>query len=269
MNPYWGWTRAKSTANRLCSWQESCYLSVIGQGKSANIWLAERGIEMHLRSWCLVLLLISLCGCALQVRGKEVPDAKRYLRLQKLIHRLGSEDFRPTGGESMYPFTYVFRKVRGGEVIRQGEGFVLIRGWQWCLVRRWLDKNTGDPGQRMLIVDRRKRKFEAEVRQWPEGNPKQRWNHWTCIRFPDPEIGRQDLYHWEYYYPEGTEIVVQRSEESNLHRGFAWYENGLLAEITRFTNSFVKYQYEGVKVKRIEYGARKTVSTVVEFRYED
>jgi hypothetical protein len=204
----------------------------------------------------------------LQVRGKEVPDANRYLRLRKLIHRLGSEEFQPTEGEDMYPFTYVFRKAQGGEVIREGKGFVFTRGSQWCLVRRWLDKKTGDPGKRMLIVDRTNRKFEAEMRQWPQGNPRQRYNHWTCIRFPDPHDDRRDLYHWEYYYPEGTEIVVESSEESNLYSGFAWYDNGLLAEITRFSVSFVKYRYEGVRVKRIEYGARNKVSTVVEFAYK-
>jgi hypothetical protein len=163
----------------------------------------------------------------------------------------------------------VLHKSDGGEVIRQGEGFVLIHGSQWCLVRRWLDEKAATPGQRMLIVDRGNRTFEAEMRQWPEGNPRQRWNHWTCIRFSDRHNDSHDLYHCEYYYPEGTEWALHASEKWSFYEVFSWYENGLLAEITRFSNSFVRYQYDGVKVKKIEYGAGKTVSTVVEFRYTD
>ncbi len=218
--------------------------------------------------FCLLSVFV-LISCALPESRKEVsPDPERYIRLQALIHRIGAAGFYPDEGEKLYPFTYAFRKAEGGEIVRQGDGFVLVKGPLWCLVRRWRDPATGNPGQRMLIVDRSQRKFEAEVRQWPEGDLRQRWNHWTCIRSTDPHDDTLDLYDCEYFYPEGTERAIYNAESYIFYEAFSWNEDGLLESITRFSNSFVRYSYEGLKVKRIEFGSHKTISTFAEFTYD-
>jgi len=199
---------------------------------------------------------------------RSPPDRIRYLRLHELIRRIGSAEFTPVHDEKRYPFTYVFRKARGGEIVRQGEGFVLIHGSLWCLVQRWRDAKTGNPGQRMLIFDRNLRKFEAEVRQWPEGNPRQVANHWTCIRMPNPEKEGSDLFNCEYYYPEGTEQLIHNAETWPLYEAFYWNKNGLLERITRFTSSFAAYHYDNLKLKRIEFGTGKRINTFADFTHE-
>ncbi|UCG14560.1 MAG: hypothetical protein JSU72_08985 [Deltaproteobacteria bacterium] len=168
----------------------------------------------------------------------------------------------------MYPFSYVFRKAESGEIIREGEGYILIHGAWWCLVRRWQDNIVGTPGQRMLIVDRKERRFEAEMRKWPEGSPGQRWNHWTCIRSPDPHEADLDLYLCEYYYPEGTDRVIHDSGDWVFYEDFSWNDNGLLESITRYKHSYVRYTYEGLKLKRIEFGRSDTIHTVAELTYK-
>ena len=216
---------------------------------------------------CL-LFLVFLTGCALPESQSEIsPEQKRILQLHALIKRIGSPQFRPEDGERVHSFTYEFRRAAGGEIIRHGDGFVLYKDPLWCLVRRWRDPTTGNPGQRMLIVDRNQRKFEAEVRQWPEGNLRQRWNNWTCIRATDPNDGSLDLYHCKYLYPEGTESTIYNAENYVFYEAFSWNDNGLLESITRFSYSFVRYSYDGLKVKRIEFGNRQTVSTFAEFTY--
>lgn len=217
----------------------------------------------------LIFLLVTISSCPCLKLGEEPsPDRIRYLRLQELIGRIGSAEFRPVKEERMYPFTYVFRKAGGGEIIRQGDGFVLIHGSLWCLVQRWRDDNTGNPGQRMLIFDRSLKEFEAEVRQWPEGSLRQQSNRWTCIRMSHPENESLDLFHCEYYYPEGTEQVIHSSKTWPLYEAFSWNENGMLVRITRFTNSFVAYRYEGLKLKLIEFGRNETINTFADFAYE-
>jgi hypothetical protein len=52
-----------------------------------------------------------------------------------------------------------------------------------------------------------------------------------------------------------------------LYQAFSWNEDGLLERITRFTNSFVRYTYDGFRVIRIEFGSQETVSTFAEFTY--
>ncbi len=216
----------------------------------------------------LVFPLILFACASPKLRTAVPPDQERHLRLQALIHRIGSPDFHPEDGEVLHSFTYQFRKAQGGEIVRQGDGFVFIKDHLWCLVRRWRDPSTGNPGQRMLIVDRKRRTFEAEVRQWPKGNLRERWNHWTCMRFSNPNDESLDLYRCEYFYPEGTESVIHSAENWVFYEGFSWNDNGLLERITRFSNSFVRYSYEGLKVKRIEFGSNKTVSTFAEFVYD-
>ena len=224
-------------------------------------------MKTRLSLYIFLLVMLSSCSC-LRVGEEPSPDRIRYLRLQELIGRIGSKEFQPVQEERMYPFTYVFRKAGGGEIIRQGHGFVLLHGSLWCLVQRWRDANSGNPGQRMLIFDRSLKKFEAEVRQWPEGNPKQNYNHWTCIRFVDPSNESLDLFRCEYYYPEGTEQIVHSSKTWHFYEAFSWNENGMLVRITRFTNSFAAYKYEGFKLKLIEFGSNETIKTFTHFTYE-
>ncbi|MGD8436556.1 MAG: hypothetical protein PVH34_01965 [Syntrophobacterales bacterium] len=224
---------------------------------------------MKARLLFFFILLVTLNSCSITKPDEAPsPDRIRYLRLQELIGRIGSADFHLVQEERMYPFTYVFRKAEGGEIIRQGDGFVLIHGSLWCLVQRWRDASTGNPGQRMLIFDRSLKKFEAEVRQWPEGNPKQRWNHWTCIRFVDPNNKNLDLFHCEYYYPEGTKQVIHSSKGWPFYEALSWNKNGMLVKITRFTDSYVAYRYEGLKLKLIEFGGNEKVNTFAEFTYK-
>jgi hypothetical protein len=120
----------------------------------------------------------------------------------------------------------------------------------------------------MLIFDRSLRKFEAEARQWPKGNPRQVANHWTCIRISDPEKENRDLFNCEYYYPEGTEQVIHSAKTWPLYEGFSWHENGLLQRVTRFTNSFAAYHYENLRLKRIEFGIGEKINTFADFTYE-
>ncbi|MGD8372415.1 MAG: hypothetical protein PVI19_12770, partial [Syntrophobacterales bacterium] len=87
-----------------------------------------------------LLLLVLFNSCAAPKIPEEVlPDRDRYLRLQALIDRIGSLQFHPAEEERMYPFTFAFRKVEGGKIIRQGEGFVLLHKTLWCLVQHWQD----------------------------------------------------------------------------------------------------------------------------------
>jgi len=215
----------------------------------------------------LIFLCVSSCAPPPQSRTVLSPDRVRYHRLQALIERIGSREFLPAQEEIIYPFTYVFRKAKDAEIIRQGEGFVLLHGTLYCLVQRWRDKTTGNPGQRMLIFDRSKRSFEAEVRQWPEGNQRQRWNNWTCISFPDPGKNTPDLFQCEYYYPEGTERVTHTAETWPFYQAFSWDENGMLEKIWRFGDSFVLYRYNGFKIVRVEFGRGEIISTFADFTY--
>ena len=224
---------------------------------------------MKARLLLFLFLLVTLSGCSITKPDEEPsPDQIRYLRLQELIGRIGSADFHPLQEERMYPFTYVFRRAGGGDIIRQGDGFVLIHGSLWCLVQRWRDANTENPGQRMLIFDRSLKKFEAEVRQWPEGSRRQESNRWTCIRMPHPENESLDLFHCEYYYSEGTKQVIHSSKTWPFYEAFSWDENGMLVKITRFSDSYVTYRYEGLKLKLIEFGSNETVNTSANFTYK-
>jgi hypothetical protein len=93
---------------------------------------------MKARLSLFLLLLVTLSSCSITKPDEEPsPDSIRYFRLQELIGRIGSANFQPFQEESMYPFTFVFRKAGAGEIIRQGDGFVLIHGPLWCLVQRW------------------------------------------------------------------------------------------------------------------------------------
>jgi hypothetical protein len=188
--------------------------------------------------------------------------------LQAFIHRVGSPRFKPVEGESMYPFTYALRRAEGGKIVRHGEGYVLVNEPLWCLIQRWRDPNTGNPGQRMFIVDREEKKFEAEVRQWPEGSKRQRWNHWICIRFPDSNDESLDIFRCEYYFPEGKEIISQKAGSSLFYKEFFWNGNGLLSRINRLADSSARYHYDGLKLKRIEFREGETVRTFAEFTYE-
>jgi hypothetical protein len=224
-------------------------------------------MRTRLSIYLLLFIIFSSCE-ARKIPEQVLPDSDQYLRLQALIDRIGSLQFHPAEEERMYPFTFAFRKAKGGKIIRQGEGFVLLHKTLWCLVQHWQDNQTDKPGHRMLIFDRRERKFEAEVRRWPEGNLKQRWNHWTCIRVSVPDDEELGLYHCEYYYPDGTEHVTRNLKEWDFYGSFMWNEDGLLERMTRFSNSSVQYRYEGLKVKRIEFRRGETIATYTEFTYK-
>lgn len=219
-------------------------------------------------SFCLLLLSFLISCTFSHSSGEAVPEHDRYLRLQAFIHRVGSPGFNPVEGERMYPFTYALRKAEGGEIVRHGEGYVLINEPLWCLFQRWRDPNTGNPGQRMFIVDRNKKKFEAEVRQWPEGSQRQRWNHWTCIRFPDSSDESFDIFRCEYYLPEGIELISRKAGSSLFYKEFFWNGNGLLTRINRLTKSSAQYLYDGLKLKRIEFREGEAIRTFAEFTYE-
>ena len=219
-------------------------------------------------SFCLILHSF-LISCALSRSSTEVvPDQDRYFRLQAFIQRVGSPRFKPVEGERMYPFTFALRQAEGGKIVRHGEGYVLINEPLWCLIQRWRDPNTGNPGHRMFIVDRKEKKFEAEVRQWPKGNKRQRWNNWRCIRFPDSSDESLDIFRCEYYLPEGTEIISRKAGSSIFYEEFFWNGNGLVTRINRFTKSSAQYLYDGLKLKRIEYREGETIRTFTEFTYE-
>ena len=225
-------------------------------------------MRARLSSYLLLFIILGSCA-APRIPEEALPDRDRYLRLQALIDRIGSLQFHPAEEERMYPFTFAFRKAEGGEIIRQGEGFVLLHKTLWCLVQHWQDNQTEKPGHRMLIIDRRDRKFEAEVRRWPEGDPKQRWNHWTCIRVSSPDVDDElGLYQCEYYYPKGIERVTRNSREWDFYGSFMWNEDGLLERMVRFSNSSVQYRYAGMKVERIEFHRGETMVTFTEFTYK-
>lgn len=181
--------------------------------------------------------------------------------------RLGSPDFSPRQDEKFFPFSYTFASA-GGEVIRQGRGFVLVSGPLWCLVRSWSDPGTGNPGRRLLIVDRSQARLAAVLRRWPEGSRGRRWNHWSCIRNRQAHDMNPDLYLCEYHYPEETVRLVQTCDTWPLYQDFTWHGSGLLKVVTRFRDSHVRYHYDGLKVKRIEYSTGGTLRTFAEFTYQ-
>lgn len=225
-------------------------------------------MKVNLSVFLVFLLLLLSCVFA-DNPSAVAPDQERLLRLQAFIHRIGSSGFYPAKGEKMYPFRYALRTAEGGKIVRQGEGFVLIHEPLWSLVQRWRDPVTGNHGQRMLIVDRREREFEAEVRQWPEGSRRQKGNNWTCMRLADPSDEGLDLFGCEYRYPDGTERVIHDSESWPFYKGFLWNGDGLLVvKETGFKNSSVQYRYDGLKLKRIEFRSGETIITFAEFTYE-
>lgn len=220
---------------------------------------------MKIRDRFITFAMVAALGCA-QLGGpsERPPEPERFFLLRALIERLSSPEFSPAAGEILYPFTYTFQKVNGEEIVRNGKGFVLLHGPLWCLVQHWEDRITGNPGERMLLVDRTGRNLEAEVRRWPEGS-RERWgNHWTCIRSAD-EGG--DLYLCDYYFPEGTEQVVQSSGSGQFYGSPRWNGDGLLEELARFANSSMAFTYEGIKVKRIEFLNGGTMVTFMDFAY--
>ncbi|HYR01816.1 MAG TPA: hypothetical protein VES58_00625, partial [Syntrophobacteria bacterium] len=154
---------------------------------------------MKIRDIFIAGALVVALGCAhLGGRWELPPEPPRPLLVRSLIDRLGSSDFSPVPGETLYHFTYTFQKANGEEIVSKGRGFVLVHGALWCLVQHWNDRITGNPGERMLVVDRTGRTLEAEVRRWPEGS-RERWgNHWICIRSAG-EAG--DLYLCDYFFP--------------------------------------------------------------------
>jgi len=205
-------------------------------------------------------------GCAPLGWQRELPpEPPRSLLLRTLIERLSSPEFSPMPKESLYPFTYTFQKASGEEIVRNGRGFVLVHGSLWCLVQHWDDRITGNPGKRILVVDRTERTLEAEVRRWPEGS-RERWgNHWTCIRSAD-EGG--DLYLCDYYFPDRTEQVIQSSGRGRCYGPSRWNGDGLLEELARFAQSSMAFTYEGIKVKRIEFRTGGTMVTFMDFAYQ-
>jgi hypothetical protein len=62
--------------------------------------------------------------------------------------------------------------------------------------------------------------------------------------------------------------MIHDSKTWPLYEAFSWNENGMLARITGFTNSFVVFKYEGLQLKRIEFGSNETLNTFVDFTYE-
>jgi hypothetical protein len=62
--------------------------------------------------------------------------------------------------------------------------------------------------------------------------------------------------------------MINDSKTWPLYEAFSWNENGMLVRITRFTNSFVLYSYEGLKVKLIEFGSNEAIKTFADFTYK-
>jgi hypothetical protein len=228
--------------------------------------LAE-GIFMKLRDLLITLAVVAALGCVGLEGQREsaTPEPHRALLVRNLIDRLSSPDFSPIPGETIYPFMYTFHKASGEEIVRNGRGFVLVHGALWCLVQYWDDRITGNSGERMLIVDRTRRRLEAEVRRWPEGSREQWGNRWTCIRSADES---EDLYLCDYFYPDGTEQVSQSSGRGGFYGSSRWNEDGLLQELARFADSSMAFTYEGMRVKRIEFLSRGAVVTFMDFAYE-
>lgn len=212
---------------------------------------------------CATVIAFSCAHPGIELDSSREPG--HSLLLGALIQRLGLPDFSPGEGEVMYPFTYAFCKASGEEIVRNGSGFVLLRGSLWCLVQRWDDRVTGNRGKRMLIVDRTARKLEAEVREWPEGS-RERWgNHWTCLRLVDQG---EDLYLCEYHFPEGTEQVLQSPGSRGFFGPARWNGDGLLEELARFADASMVLSYEGPRVKRIEFRKGTTMVTFMDFLYK-
>ena len=221
---------------------------------------------MKLKALVVACTTVITFGCAHPgIERKPTREPAHSLLLGALVQRLGAPDFSPGEGEVMYPFTYGFCKASGEEIVKNGSGFVLLRGPFWCLVQRWDDRVTGNPGQRMLIVDRTARKLEAEVREWPEGS-RERWgNHWTCLRLADQE---EDLYLCEYHFPDGTEQVLQSPGSRGFFGPARWNGDGLLEELSRFADASMVFSYQGPRVKRIEFRKGATMVTFMDFSYE-
>ena len=222
---------------------------------------------MRIRDLFIVGAVVAVLGCAPLggQREQAAPEPPRSLSLRTLIERLSSPEFSPTPEEILYRFTYTFQKANGEEIVRNGRGFVLVHGSLWCLVQHWDDRVTGNPGERMLVLDRTGRTLEAEVRRWPEGS-RERWgNHWTCIRSAD---GAEDLYLCDYYFPEGAEQVIQSSGSGQFYGPSRWNGDGLLEELARFANSSMAFTYEGIKVKRIEFLNGGSMVTFMDFAYQ-
>jgi len=227
--------------------------------------LRERSF-MTIRDLFITFALVAVFGCT-QLGGRRElpPEPPRSLLVQSLIARLSSPNFSPNPGETLYPFTYTFQKANGEEIVKKGRGFVLVQGARWCLVQHWDDRITGNRGERMLVVNRTGRTLDAEVRRWPEGSSERWANHWTCIRSAD-EAG--DLYLCDYFFPEGTERVLQSSGRGGFYGPPRWNGDGLLQELTRFADSSMAFTYEGMKVRRIEFLKGKTMVTFMDFTYQ-
>jgi hypothetical protein len=221
---------------------------------------------MKIRDLFITVAIGAALGCAQLAGQRELPpEPSRSTVIRTIIERLNSPEFSPVPGEIFYPFTYTFRKASGEEIVSNGRGFVLVHESLWCLVQHWDDRTTGNPGQRMLVVDRTRTSLEAEVRRWPEGSREQWGNRWTCIRSADDS---KALYLCDYFFPEGTEQVIQSSGSGGFFGPSRWNEDGLLQELTRFADSSMAFTYEGIKVKRIEFLRGKTMVTFMDFAYK-
>ena len=221
---------------------------------------------MNLRDLFIAFAIAAALSCApLEGQRELPPKPSRAPLVHRLVDRLGSPDFAPIPGETLYPFTYTFQKANGEEIVGNGRGFVLVQGALWSLVQYWDDRITGNPGARLLIVDRTRRTLEAEVRRWPEGSREQWANRWTCIRSADPS---EDLYICDYFFPEGREQVIQYAKRGGFYGPSRWNDEGLLQELARFADASMVFTYEGMKVKRIEFLSRGAIVTFMEFAYQ-
>jgi hypothetical protein len=221
---------------------------------------------MKLKALVVACAMVVSLGCVHpEIDGESPREPAHSLLLGALIQRLSVPDFSPGEGEVIYPFTYSFCKESGEEIVRNGKGFILLQGSLWCLVQRWDDRLTGNPGQHMLIVDRAARKIEAEVRAWPEGS-RERWgNYWTCVRLVDHG---EDFYLCEYLFPEGTEQVLQSPGKMGFFGPARWNADGLVDEITRFPGASMAFTYEGARVKHIEFRRGASVVTFMDLFYQ-
>jgi len=221
---------------------------------------------MKIRELVLVLTMVATLGCTQIAVPREMPpEPERSSLLQALIARLKSPEFSPRAGETLYPFTYTFRRASGEEIVRNGRGFVLLHGPLWCLVERWEDRATGKPGELMLLVDRNGRNLEAEVRRWPAGSRERGPYEWTCIRSADDG---EPNYVCDYSFPEGTTQASQPSGPGKFYGTCRWNGDGLLEELTRFSEASMVFTYEGPKVTRIEFQRRGTMVTFMDFSYQ-
>jgi len=220
---------------------------------------------MKIRELVLALTMVATLGCAqVAVQRGMPPEPERSSLLRALIARLNSPEFSPLEGEILYPFTYTFQKANGEQIVRNGRGFILLHGPLWCLVQHWEDRVTGNPGERMLLVDRVGRHLEAEARLRAAGSREQGLNRWACIRSADEA---EPNYVCDYYFPEGTKQVIQPSGWGQFYGACRWNGDGLLEELTRFTEASMVFTYEGMKVTRIEFLRGGTAVTFVDFSY--